>query len=240
MRKSEFVFLMAVGVGCVGCGGSGGGGVASVNPFVGTYAGEYVDQNGNAGQFQLTVMQTGSVSGTYSNATATFNLISGHVDGSGKGVVTIPNGTASIQLGQSGQATTTLSINPTRTNNPNALAVFVSKIIYLPLGNSFTGGYAGTIHDTTLNTTAALAVVINAAGTVSGSEVVNLNGVPTLTSISGTVSSTGALSCVSQSNQVTITGTVTKGNNVYGPIQLSNGDAGELSLTPSTSNAPPP
>jgi hypothetical protein len=247
MDRGKISHLVAVCFCCVACGG-GGSAPETSNPYAGAYFGEYVDQNGNPGQIQITIAQTGYLSGIFSTPTATYNLIQGTVGVGGKGRVHYGSGTAEIQFAPIGMmnltpiiASTSLTITPDQAKYAKAQAVFVSsQIDYLPAGNPYTGSYAGTLHDATTNKTQALAIIIQTNGAVSGSIVNAVNGTPTLAPISGTLSSAGALSLVTQSNPVTVTGTLTKGVQIYGPVQLSNGDTGNIVIYPSTSSIPPP
>jgi len=208
------------------------------NPFFGIYSGEYVDQNGNAGQMLITVSTTGSVSGTYANSSSTGNAVSGQVDASGRGLVSVPGGTTTIQLGHEGNAfavinLATLTLQTTGTNSPKTAAVFMmSNIIQLPGANPFVGTYAGTFQDTTQNQTDALALNIDAIGDVTGSAVVSLNGTPTLSTVTGSVSMSGSLKLVVQSAANPATGTVTLSNRkVTGALTLADGDGANLSLS---------
>jgi len=240
LKKTEIGALLAVALGCSACGGAGASGSSVPSPYAGTYYGEYIDKSGNAGTFQVTVAASGSVNGLFSNAQATYNLMRGSIGATGAGEVTYGTTPAKIQFGPSGQQTTQLNIEPVGNNVPAAVAVLVVGSTAASGANPFAGNFAGAIHDTTVNLPGALALNIDQSGTVSGLGVINVSGTPTLTSILGTVSSSGTLSYVEGVNQVTVSGTVTKGVAVYGPVQLSNGDTGSITVYPYPNTAPPP
>jgi hypothetical protein len=180
------------------------------------------------------------VSGAFSNTKATYNLISGRVDNSGAGTVTIPGGTASVKLDLTASHSTTLQINPTTATNPSSLAVFSRNVLDLPTGYPYAGNYSGTIQDKVTNKSQALAVIIQADESLAGSEVVNSSGSLSVVTVSGTVSTTGAIAFSTQSNQTYGTGNLTKGVALYGNVQLNNGDTAYLLLNPVQIQGMPP
>lgn len=208
------------------------------NPKAGNYVGMFTDQNGSVGRFQLTIGTWSDVHGVFYTAINKYMNFDGSIDRDGVGALRYLNGTeyvdevAGIQLGPIGQPTTTLNITPVNNKNPSAVAVLLVN----PSGpygnpNPFTGNYAGTILDTTINKAEVLAINVSGSGTVSGTEIIDNNGTPVATPISGTVSSTGWISYVLKANQVSIFGTIYGGNPVAGPVQLSTGDDATLSLS---------
>jgi len=228
--------LLAVALGCSACGGGGTGGTTVASPYAGTYYGEYVDKSGNAGPFQVTVGTSGSVTGLFS----TSHLVQGSVGATGAGTVNYGGTQAKIQFGPYGEPTTQLDIEPVSSGVPSALAVLVAGSAVASGANPFAGNFAGSIQDQTTNKPGALACTIDGSGTVVGLGAILVNGTPTLTSIEGTLTSSGSLNYVEGINQVTVSGNLTKGNAVYGPVQISNGDTGTITLTPYSNSYPPP
>lgn len=219
---------------CAACGGGGGGGGGGgTNPYAGSYVGEFVDQNGVTGQFDITVASNvagNNITGAYLYTNNTINF-TGAINKQGHGDFTTSAGTTGIQFGQLAQPTTSLSINSI--NNPGALVVLISNPTGLFGGaNSFSGDYAGTVQNTTINKTGVIALSISSSGVVSGSDVVEVNGTPTLTTVSGTLSTAGALNYQIAANGVTVTGNVSLSNGtISGALTSSDGDALSVSIT---------
>jgi hypothetical protein len=139
------------------------------------------------------------------------------------------------------QQTSALNIVPVKPGTPVAeVALTPSPGVSLPAGNPYAGNYAGILRDTTANTSGALAIVISASGAVWGQEITNVNGNFSSYTISGTMSASGALNVTLLEVQQTITGTVSRATNVYGPVQFGNGDAGNLVFYPFASPFGPP
>jgi len=260
MERGRIATLLAIGLGCSACGGGGGG--TSPAAYAGSYVGEFIDANGSVGQFSLAVTASNpaSCTGQYTYPSGTISF-TGQIGGGGQGTVNIRNANvtdyATMQLGPSVQPTARLSFRPQLiielpnggsgttgttggTGTTGTTSIFpVAQVVLITNttgffggANPFSGNYAGTIKDTTLNTTGLLALSIDASGKVSGSGSVSNSGTQTLISVSGTLSAGGTLNYVEQTGNESAAGTValSKGT-ISGALKLSNGDSAEISLT---------
>lgn len=148
----------------------------------------------------------------------------GTINRSGAGSITDSNGTYQIQLGTSGLSTLGGGIG-TRTNG----AFFTAATNPTGTYSGFAGDYAGTVDNTTLGATGVISLVVSSSGTVSGVDLFDVNGTPTLEPVTGTLSSGGALSYTVHG--VTVSGTVTQnGTTVSGSLTESSGDSATITL----------
>jgi hypothetical protein len=146
-------------------------------------------------------------------------------------VIDLPSGGS----GTTGTTGTTGGTGTTGTTSvfPIAQVVLISN----PTGffggtNPFSGNYAGTVKDTTLNSTSILALSIDTAGSISGSGTITNNLSQLLTSVTGSLSAAGTLSYVQQADNGSGAGTVTLAKGIIsGTLKLSNGDSAEISLS---------
>jgi hypothetical protein len=220
--------IIVVALGCGGSGGSGTtgttttGGSTGANPYAANYAGQFIDQNSFISNFSLTIGSDGTVNGSYGyTPPITF---SGSVNSSGVGSITGSNGTFQVTLGASGKATLGGGIG-TPSNG-----VFIT-LVSNPTGvySGFSGLYAGTVHNLTLGKTGIIALSINSSGAVTGVDLFNVNGTPTLLPVAGTLSSSGQLNYVV--NGVTVSGPVSlSGSTISGNVNESNGNTATISV----------
>ena len=216
------------GAGSSGNGGGGGSGAAN-NVYAGTYTGQFEDSSSMIGTFSLSVSNTGGVGGQMVyNPVLSFT---GTINTQGTGYISINGLTPQITLGTPGQLT--LDGGILYGNGSGAYFTLVKN----PPGtfgvsNPFSGDYAGTRHNITLGVTGITAMNISASGVVTGCELVDVNGTPTLSTISGTRSSSGTLSYTDVVNSVTFAGTVAlSSGTITGNLTGSNGDSATISIS---------
>jgi len=230
MHKKSFALLAAIGVFGVGCGGGGSNAPQVANMYAGNYRGSFIDQSGNTGQFQLTVNSAGRVNGQYFYNWTSISTVTGSIDKDGHGRMNFGNGPATIQFNNNPEQTSTIYVQPASSTLPKAIVVLEPS----PTGmngsnNPFTGNYAATLKDTTLNQSVALAVSISPTGAVTGTEISLNKGDFSTTTIVGSITPAGVIN-LPLAQQVTVTGTLSIAAIVGGPVQLSNGDSGNLSM----------
>jgi hypothetical protein len=221
LRRPSALLLGVLCLGVVGCGGSGGTSGGGTNAFAGSYSGEFIDQDDVIATCTMTVDATGAVNGQFNYGTPL--TFTGQVNGSGAGTIQDSNGSLPITFGSSGHPTLGVGIGTSTTG-------FFMTLISNPTGSfsGFSGDYAGTVHNTTLNKTGIIALSVN-SGVVSGVDLFTVNGSPALKGVSGTLTSGGVLTYTVDG--VTVTGTVTlSGTTISGPVQESNGNAATLSV----------
>ncbi len=218
----------------LGCGGSGSSastatsttgttGTTGNNPYAGSYQGEFIDQNSFIGSFSLAIGADGTVNGSYGYAAPI--SFSGQINSSGSGSINGSNGTFQVTLGASGKATLGGGIGTpsngvfiTLCSNPNG--VF----------SGFSGLYAGTVHNITLGKTGIIALSISSSGAVTGVDLFNVSGTPTLLPVAGTLTSNGQLSYVVDG--VTVSGPVTlSGITISGNVTETNGNSAAISVS---------
>jgi hypothetical protein len=221
-KIATFGLASSLGLAAFGCGGSGSSGSPAANPYAGNYSGDFVDQNDFIGPFTMTVSSSGALSGQFGYATPI--TYTGSIVSAGTGSITGTNGTFQVTLGGSGHTTLGGGIGaPTN----GAFITLASN----PTGtfSGFSGDYAGTVHNTTLGATGIIALSVSSSGAVTGVDLFDVSGTPTLEPIAGTLSSSGALSYTVHG--VTVAGTVSlTGETISGSLTESDGDAASLSV----------
>jgi len=227
--------VLVLAFACVtGCGGSGGGGNgagSTNNTYVGNYFGEFQDASNVIAPFSMSVALNGTVRGTfvYSGGVVSFT---GKLKNKGVGTITTANGTSNISLGLPYE--TTLSGSVANTNGNGAYFTAITN----PSGvfggtNPFKGDFAGSVSDTTIGTSTIIAIVIDASGNITGSHLVSTNGTLTLSAITGTITSAGALSYTIIATNALVTGNVTLSNGAISGslVNGQNNDALTLSMS---------
>jgi hypothetical protein len=199
------------------------------SPYAGNYEGEFEDAQGVTGIFILNVAPNGTLQGQYDyNPALTFTGSIGELT---TGTITTSAGTSAISLGPTGSSISATVAN-TSGNGANVVLVLNPNDVFGG-ANPFTGDFAGTVTNSTLNKTGVLALTVSSSGVVTGSDLVDAAGTPTLTTITGTLSSAGALQYTVAATQVVVTGTVTITNGaISGSLSESNGDSATLALSP--------
>jgi len=229
------IVFLSVLVCMAGCGGSGGGqGSSGPSSYAGTYGGVFNDTSGIVAPFSMTVLSNGSITGQYSYSTGA-KKFTGYMNNSGVGVINTASGSAQMNVG---------TPQPTLGGgifNSNGVGAFFTAVTN-PSGvfggaNPFSGAYAGTVHDTTLNHTGIIAMAIDPVGNILGTDLVTLNGIPTLAFITGTVTANGSMvygysSTGANPVTVVINGTATISNGtITAPLNSSTGDSVTLSIS---------
>jgi hypothetical protein len=235
MRSLFLPIVLAVGFACVsGCGGSGGGGGGggshTNNSYAAAYAGEFEDVNGVIAPFTMTVLLNGTLSGQleYPTGTKTFT---GTVKNDGIGSIMTSTGTSGLTLTLSMESSLGGTIANTNGNGAYFAAVTNPTNVFGG-PNPFTGDFAGTVHNSTINATGVVAMAVDSSGNLTGTDLVNVNGVPTLSPINGTITGSGTINYLIIATNVTVTGTVTlSGGTLGGSLTGSNGDSLTLSCT---------
>ncbi len=259
MRKQDLGLLGVVVLGCVACGGGGSAPNVPGN-YAGTYVGELVDNTGRTGTvvFHVQGGNPEAVTGQVTYSTGSLGFTGKVVKGGGGTMVFGAPFWSFFALGPSGAKTTTVVISQViqTINLPNGGSTSHSPASVVPVsgkvalvanpsgifgnGNNFQGEFTGTITDTALNQATALAVNIDSDGNVLGTAVIQKNGSPTLSGISGTILSSGQLVYTTQGNQISGQGTLTlKAGAPSGTVKLSNGDSATVSLN-QVKPIPPP
>jgi hypothetical protein len=201
----SFALCLIVGLAAFGCGGgSGSGSGQGSSPFVGSYAGTFINSLGQSGAIALVVSSSGSIAATVVNTTTdTQDSLQGTINNSGLATLNDaigPVGSGTLKYNQANQLTGPL-VN-TNANVTTTITVSSTEVVgAVPFAGSFTGTF--TIAETQSGT---MTLIVTSSGNVTGlmanttteaSDVLN-----------GTITSQGVVLLNASNGGGTITGTL--------------------------------
>lgn len=211
-----------------GCGGGGSAHHGGIDPYEGTYAGNFEDNAGDIGTVNLKVANDGTVTGNGAPSSGSTVTLSGYIYSSG--AVSITSTNSSNTTTQSGTASSAAGSTVYTTLSDSSGDVtwvnLVRNPAYVVGGGQFAGQYSGLILNNTKGKTGIIAFAVDNQGNVSGSVLVSDGGTPTFGYLAGTLSTSGAL-------QYTVTINGSTYDTVSGTASISGGTLTTSGLTSS-------
>ena len=200
-----FVFCLIVGLTAFGCGGGGGSSQPAStgsSPFVGSYAGTFVTNQGQSGAIALVVSSTGGVVATEINTSVDETIaLAGTIAGNGAAALSDSIGTirGNLAFNEANQLT-----GPLSNGQGVTLTITVSSTMN-GTAAQFAGGFTGTYIDPS-NQSGTISLVISASGAVTGLITSTLNG--SQSAAIGTITNAGFMLLNVNNGSGVVTGSV--------------------------------